>query len=70
MKEYPLTTCKSCGKTIFFITTANGKPHPLDEKPGKKWVFDGSGWSMVSAYTSHFGTCPQAKQWSKKDAGD
>lgn len=61
-----ISKCKSCGASIIWIKTATGKAHPLDAKTEKKWVFDGGGWITVSAYTSHFGSCPQSKQWSKK----
>jgi len=44
-----LTSCRSCGAVIYFVTTERGKQMPMDAETGE----------------THFATCPQAKQWSK-----
>lgn len=60
--------CKSCGAAIRWIKTVNGKNHPLDAQPEKRWVLvydelrKEEGWSLQEAYTSHFATCPHAAQ--------
>lgn len=58
--------CRSCGAAMTFITTAGGKPHPVDAEPQKRWVRYGSPerpqWKLVDTYSSHFATCPNAEQ--------
>jgi hypothetical protein len=48
--------CRSCGAEIYWGTTKNQRRCPYD-------VVDGE----VTG-TSHFATCKDAKQWSKKHA--
>lgn len=46
--------CRSCGAAVEWRKTAAGKPCPYD----------------AGTDTSHFQTCPQAKDWTKKPAKD
>ena len=65
-----ITHCRSCGQPVTFILTF----------PGCKWMpFDGDPVALrtehdniegtiehIEASASHFGSCPQAKSWSRK----
>ena len=46
--------CRSCGALIWWGKTAKGKANPFD-------VVDGARTNIT-----HFSTCPQAGQWSKR----
>lgn len=46
--------CRSCGQSVYWGFTAKGKRCPYD-------VVDGEATTV-----SHFTTCPDAKQWSKR----
>jgi hypothetical protein len=46
--------CRSCGALVWWGKTAAGKPCPFD-------VVDGARTAVT-----HFSTCPQAKDWSKR----
>lgn len=75
------TRCRSCGAPIFWATTRMGKTMPVDAQPtrdGNVAITRLSGeWlaTVVRAkqrelfrrerYTSHFATCPNAKQHRK-----
>lgn len=62
--------CRSCGAAVVFVRTPAGKWQPLDAEPlrGAFVVdypadLDGRGQARaVTAYRSHFSTCPQADQ--------
>jgi hypothetical protein len=56
--------CRSCGDPVIWIETQNGKKHPVDTKPEKRWIYQNEIWSIVDTYTSHFTTCPDGKDWS------
>jgi hypothetical protein len=50
-----VTTCRSCHAPVYWSTTRVGKRAPFDiDQDGKPLE------------TSHFATCPDAKQWSQK----
>jgi hypothetical protein len=49
-----VTTCRSCRAPVYWGYTAKGKRCPYD-------VVDGAATEI-----SHFATCPQAKQWTKR----
>lgn len=54
--------CRSCNAEIVWLKTKAGKSMPVDAatvKPGDTEFEHGR-------HMSHFGTCPQAKRWSKK----
>lgn len=53
--------CKSCGKTIFFVTTPNGYPMPIEEVDRPVW-----GEPEERYWQSHFASCKDAKKWRKK----
>lgn len=67
----PTVACRSCRARIVYLKTAAGKTMPVDagERPDV--------WSAAPADTiydktihvSHFGTCPQAKDWSNRTKG-
>jgi len=60
-----MSRCRSCGARIAWIETEGGKKHPIDATPEYRWI-NGKGWKLVETYQSHFVTCPQSKEWSKK----
>lgn len=69
-----LANCKSCGAAIFWTKTANGKPMPVDglaSANGNVNVDDDGIAHYVGAgkgkYTSHFATCPNAKEHRKEE---
>ena len=46
--------CRSCGAPVWWGRTAKGKACPLDVQSGERTA------------VSHFSTCPQAKDWTKR----
>jgi hypothetical protein len=46
--------CRSCGAAVWWGRTAAGKPNPFDVVEGRRTA------------VTHFSTCPQARQWSKR----
>ncbi len=65
MGEYTPSKCRSCGRSIMWVETKNGKNMPIDHDqdiehlwidivPGTKPMFD------PGTMTSHFDTCPHA----------
>jgi hypothetical protein len=71
--------CRSCNADIFWVKTEKGKSMPLDCQTyidGNIFLKDGvaiyakdddEAASTEAKYKSHFATCPQSKQWRKKD---
>lgn len=52
--------CRSCGSPIYWVTMASGKRMPVD-RGGQKRVVEVDGvWRVVTAYKSHFESCPNA----------
>jgi len=66
IKGKMMSKCRSCQEDIVWIKTQKGKSHPVNPQFEMRWVEFNGGWRLVKTYTSHFGTCPQAKEWSKK----
>ncbi len=72
-----ISKCRSCGEDIIWAMTPNNKQVPLNAKPVTAYCFvdqpdtgDDNGVPKTmtrQVYLSHFGTCPQAKKWSKKN---
>jgi hypothetical protein len=66
MKTRP---CGSCGKTMIWAETENGKAIPLDAEPVNAFVLERKGTvlvaKMVKTYQTHFATCRNADQWRK-----
>jgi len=66
--------CRSCNAEIMWIEI-NGKRIPLNVKQVVGYqtadpLFSSERMRAVAmVYTSHFTTCPQATQWSKKGKG-
>ena len=59
--------CKSCGKEIIWIKMyGSGKKMPVDAEP-VAWDDDPEA-DIVSAYRSHFATCPDADKHRKRGA--
>jgi hypothetical protein len=54
MATYLLERCRSCGAPVAWGKTKNGKACPYNVVNGQP------------TEESHFRTCPQAKDWSKK----
>lgn len=75
-----MSRCRSCGAEVIWTTTVRGQKHPLDAVPvlDGPWVIRPSEsgdrlvqWSEVQdpsepRYTSHFATCRDSKEWSRK----
>ncbi len=71
-----MANCKSCGKTIVWGVTEDGTKIPLDPSPpvyvitGKLQAYQGEGFQVERtkmSLVSHFITCPNASQHSKKN---
>lgn len=75
-----MAKCSSCGADIFWSVTSTGKKIPIDSEPRKDGNIFISNESAVyitanspeseattPRYVSHFATCPQSKDWRKKD---
>jgi len=64
--------CKSCGAEIEWIKTKAGKNAPIDAKPVKVYIEapdligHENRWILISAFTSHFATCPDADKFRRK----
>jgi hypothetical protein len=71
------STCRSCGAKIRWVKTEKGKNMPLDYDPAPKGTIMLQGDRVVlvgnravkrayatggALYTSHFATCPSAKE--------
>jgi hypothetical protein len=54
-----MTTCKSCGAVIEWITTASGKSMPCDPKLVRVMTKEGA---LVAGFIPHFATCPTVQQ--------
>lgn len=54
--------CKSCGASIIWLETFQGKKMPVDAKPEKRVVINArTGLAHVlDAYMPHWATCPKA----------
>ena len=51
--DYPrVSTCKKCGKVIYWGKTENGKSMPLSKRPDGKYI-------------CHFADCPNANYFRK-----
>lgn len=72
------STCRSCGREVFWIVTAAGRRMPVDctveggERPTRKGFTDpsdapGELTPKDGAGASHFATCPQAEQWRTRE---
>lgn len=74
-----MTSCRSCGAKMFFLTMESGRANPVDAEPaenGNIWIGeDGIGHVITKGaeydaangplYMSHFATCPNAKPFKK-----
>jgi hypothetical protein len=68
--------CSSCGAPIIWVRTPAGRPTPVNADSGVELQRDGkvhvvatrTGYHAVkvTAYTSHFATCPQAARWRQQ----
>lgn len=56
----PPLTCKGCGREIVFLPTKNGKSIPVDYAS-----YDNDAVFDPRFHTSHFATCPKAKEFRK-----
>ncbi len=55
--------CRTCGAPIIWLKTKTGKSMPVDAGTVKRPV---SIYDPELGHMTHFGTCPQAKDWSHK----
>lgn len=65
--------CKSCGAEIRWVKIEkSGRAMPVNAEALKVVVLgDRMEWKVISGYTSHFATCPDAADWRKAaDADD
>ncbi len=73
-----MSSCRSCGASVLWGVTANGKRAPFDEMPdpaGKFKIDDTKDppvfeWAKPEdppgeRFTNHFVTCPDRAQWRK-----
>jgi len=64
--------CKGCGSDIEWVKMRTGGMMPIDPKPLKVVVVrrelhsDEPPGSLITAYTPHWATCPDAKSFKKK----
>lgn len=64
-----MANCKSCGAKIeWFKMATTGRPMPVDAEPLKVIVPTGTAGEgkVVTAYVSHFATCPDAAEHRKR----
>ena len=61
-----MSKCRGCGADIEWIVMDTGKKMPVDQKPLKMIMKTPKGGKMITAFTSHWATCPQAGQFKKK----
>ena len=62
-------TCRACHAEVVWATTEKGKPMILDAKPQRLYVIGDDGvCRFVKAYTPHWGTCPHADQFKRKES--
>ena len=57
--EVPISRCRSCAAPIWWGTTAKGKRCPFD-------VHTLDSVDVVASNTSHFRTCKDARDWTRK----
>jgi hypothetical protein len=64
----PHAECRSCHAEIVWLKTAKGKNMPVNASKGADMRDEmGLLWeSGVEGLVSHYETCPQAKEWSRK----
>ncbi len=75
-----MSTCRSCGAAVVWVTAAkSGKSLPLDAQStptgnlvmctdgasGRVRAADMLDGPAIPRFTSHFATCPDAKEWRK-----
>jgi hypothetical protein len=66
--------CRSCAKTVLWVTTENGKKMPAEESENGNLLLEndllGDPVARVvdpgeGTHVSHFATCPQAEGWRR-----
>jgi hypothetical protein len=66
MTDIQSRPCKACGARIFFVETAAGRPFPLDVVKKVRYRVEDGKAVGVEVYTTHFETCPNAKEFRRK----
>jgi hypothetical protein len=62
--------CRGCGAPIYWVKLESGKCMPLDRgRQVRVGFISGRGFVAHGSYTSHFATCPAAKDFRKKKEG-
>jgi len=61
--------CKACHEFIYWVKTTNGKNMPVNIKKEVLMVHDPEQdvYKMVYGYAPHWGTCPAADKFKKRD---
>lgn len=67
-----MSNCKGCGAEIIWIKTEKGKNMPIDAKPIKIYLSEQGGWNgirytLIDGHLPHWGTCPNARAFKKKN---
>jgi hypothetical protein len=57
------TPCSSCGASVVWFRTKNGKRMPVDEATTRPT--DAEHQLDLKRHVSHFATCPQRDSWRK-----
>lgn len=62
--------CRSCHAPVTWFELISGKKHPFDGEPVYLTTYHESGShrlvGTISTDESHFATCPDSKDWSRK----
>lgn len=76
-----MNTCRSCGATILWATTTNGKAMPIDAEPSPDGNVELTEWApgryrctvhpqtpfdAPPLHMPHHATCPHADEWRRK----
>lgn len=76
LNESETSTCRGCGREIFWIETRSGKKAPVDierthAEKDDTWMVNDEGKFFKAnrgdeGHTPHFATCPQADKFRKE----
>jgi hypothetical protein len=60
-----MSSCKGCGKAIFFVETKTGKRMPVELKPVKayRYVSAADSYEMIEVFIPHWANCPDAESF-------
>jgi hypothetical protein len=67
----PIAKCHKCNAEILWAVTDPGnRPMPVDAKPEKRLILQGNRCKIVTTYTPHWATCPNADEFRKERKHD